>query len=304
MAVKGMRSSGATRLAERSDAERAWPHPALLAVVVLFLVALYYHPMREMMGTWALADSYYSHGYLVPFISAFLLWKDRARHRGVPIAPSPALGYSVLAAAVLLLLVGDLLGFGIFTQLSMLPMITALVLLIFGVAHFRAAWFPIWFLFFMIPIPPSLTASISLHLKLMATDGAVRLAQLFYLPIVQSGSYVLFKEDQLLVGDVCGGLRSLIALLALGALMSYVSRNRPWARVGLLVLAPPIAIATNILRIFALCVIAYHWGSPAATGLVHDISGFMIFVVALIMFFGCDIVFSWLSRRTESRKSS
>ena len=282
--------------------DRAGAHPVLLAAAAALLIALYYHPILEMENIWSMTDSYYSHGYLIPFISLFLLWRNRARHQGVSIVPAPGLGYAALGVALLLVLVGDLLSFHVFTQLSLLPMLTAVTLLFFGAAHFRAAWFPLCFLFFMIPIPPSLTASISLNLKLFATDWAVQLAQLFYLPIIQDGSFILFPTDRLLVGDVCGGLRSLIALVALGALMSYLSKNRPWARVALLILAPPIAIVTNIFRIFTLCVIAYHYGSPAATGWVHDVSGFMIFVVALALFFGCDVILSMLSARAERRE--
>ena len=128
---------------------------------------------------------------------------------------------------------------GVFGQLSMIPMLGGLILFLLGRRHARILWFPVAFLIFMVPIPPSLTQSIVLHIKLLATEAAVRLAQLATLPIIRDGSFVHFGDDQLLVGEVCGGLRSLIALLAFGALMCYISKTRLWARILILAVSGP-----------------------------------------------------------------
>ena len=140
----------------------------------------------------------------------------------------------------------------------------------------------------MVPIPPSLTQSIALKLKLLATTLAVDLANLVTLPMVQEGSFIHFNGDQLLVGEVCGGLRSLISLLAFGAIMAYISKTRRWARILLLVLSGPVAIVSNVVRIFLLCVVGYFWGSEIAAGKFHDISGVVIFAVAFILFLGLE----------------
>jgi exosortase len=167
-------------------------------------------------------------------------------------------------------------------------MITGALLLLHGGPRTQRMCFPIAYLIFMVPIPASLTQSIALKLKLFATECAVQLTSLCTLPVVREGSYVHFGNDQLLVGEVCGGLRSLIALLALGALMAYVSRTRAWARILLLALSGPVAVVTNILRISSLCAVAYFYGSDVAAGKFHDISGILIFVVAFVFFFSVD----------------
>jgi exosortase len=100
---------------------------------------------------------------------------------------------------------------------------------------------------------------------------------------------VHFGEDFLLVGEVCGGLRSLIALLALGALMAYISKTHWIARLLLFVaIAPIVAILTNVLRIFSLCVVGYFYGSEVAAGTFHDVSGILIFVVAFVLFLSLE----------------
>ncbi|MBX7258086.1 MAG: EpsI family protein [Candidatus Hydrogenedentes bacterium] len=252
-------------------------------VAALILVAMYRRAAEELYTNWNLVDSYYTHGYLVPLVSLFFVWKDRARIAGIPVSPS-AWGLVWMAFAGVMLLVGDFLGFRVFGHLSILPMLTGALIVFQGRARTQCMWFPIVFLIFMIPIPPSMTQSIALQLKLIAAETAVRIANLLTLPMVREGSYIHFGSDKLLVGDVCGGLRSLISLLALGALAAYISSAKRWGKVLLLVLAGPIAIAANIVRIFFLCVVGYIWGSEMAGGKVHDLSGVLIYAVAIMLF--------------------
>ena len=273
-----------------------------IPLLVLF-VLLYWRSMRELYGNWKSADSYYTHGFLIPLISLYFVWKDRRALARLPLAPSPA-GLAWILASSFMLLAGDFLGFRVIAQSSMLPMIVGLCLLLFGSAWTRRLWFPILFLAFMIPIPPSLTQNLALRLKLTAAHSAVALANLLTLPMIQDGSWVHFGNDRLLVGDICGGLRSLIALLALGAVFAYISSVRTWARVLILALSAPIAIAANIVRIFFLCVVGYVWGSEVAGGKVHDYSGILIFAVAILMFSAVDLPLRRIApRRLENDES-
>ncbi|MFA6240161.1 MAG: exosortase C-terminal domain/associated protein EpsI [Candidatus Hydrogenedentales bacterium] len=253
------------------------------AIALAVLIAMYWRAGQELYTNWNLTDSYYTHGYLVPFVSLFFVWRDRARIASAPVVPS-ALGLAWMGAAGIMLLVGDFLGFRVFGHLSIIPMLTGALLVFQGRARTQRMWFAIAFLLFMIPIPPSMTQSIALQLKLIAAETAVRIANVLTLPMVREGSYIHFGDDRLLVGDVCGGLRSLISLLALGALAAYISSSKRWGQVLLLLLAGPIAIAANIVRIFFLCVVGYFWGSEMAGGKVHDISGVLIYAVAILLF--------------------
>jgi len=252
--------------------------------VILLLVVVYRVPVAVMHRTWNLVDSYYSHGFLIPPISLFLVWLRREALLRARVRPS-LWGYPFLLCAALLLVLGAFLGFTVFGQFSLIPMIVGLVLVLLGPEHLKIMWFPIAFLLFMIPIPPALTQSISLNLKLLATECAIGVARALTFPMVREGSFVYFKQDSLLIGEVCGGLRSLISLLAIGALMAYFSKSRPWARILILILSGPIAIVANVFRILVLCVVGYFWGSAVASGTFHDVSGFFIYGVAFILFF-------------------
>ena len=259
----------------------AWIKGLLIAALV---VLIYWKAGHQIVDIWMLTDSYYSHGFLILPISAFLVWQRRREI--LEISPSPSgWGYVFLAAAAALIILGAFLGFSVFGHLSLVPMLLGVVLTTLGPGHLKLLWFPILFLFFMIPIPPSIMQSVVLDLKLFATSCAVGIARLATLPIIHDGSFVHFRDERLLIGDVCGGLRSLISLLAIGTLMAYFSKGRMWARVITLAISGPIAVAANIFRILLLCVVGYFWGSEVATGAVHDVSGVLIFVIAFILFF-------------------
>jgi exosortase len=271
--------------------------PLAIAVLIAMVVAYRFYG-RELYLNWNMRNSYYSHGFLVPFVSLFFAWRNRAAFLAAEAKPSPW-GYLWMAGAAALLLLADFLGFRVLGQVSLVVMIVGVLLVIMGVQRTLTLWFPLAFLLFMVPIPASLTASITFRLKLIASEAAVGLCNLLTMPVVQDGSYIHFKDDYLVVGEVCGGLRSLIALFALGAIIVYVSKCKTWARVVLLLLTGPIAIIANIFRIFLLCVVGYLYGSEVASGKVHDFSGYLIFVVAFGLFFIAEAVLRRLALERE-----
>lgn len=259
----------------------------VLAFTALLLVFCYLKTFSQLYTTWLAADSYYLHGFLIPPVSLFFVWRKRQELLAEPVRPS-WIGHVMVGIACLMLLVGDLLGLRFACQLSLVVMLAGLIPALWGVRHLAILWFPIAFLLMMIPIPTSIIQSISLNIKLFATEAAVRMARLAFLPIVREGSYVYFGDDHFIIGDVCGGLRSLISLISVGAVVAYISNARPWARLVLLAFSGPIAVLANVARIFLLCVVGYHWGSKTATGTFHDVSGLLIFLVAFILLFSLD----------------
>jgi exosortase len=282
-----MSASPAQGVAANRPRNAAWLRYAFVLSVVVLLAFIFAEAARNLHWNVTRADSYYSHSYFVPFVSLFLVWRKREQLATIPRIPANA-GFGFLLLACALVLVSDLLGFRILAQAALLPMIAGLLLVFAGWEVLRRLWFPIAFLAFMIPLPQSLTTSLTFRLKILAADGAVWLCNLFQLPMLRDGSYIHVVDDRLLVGDVCGGMRSMIALVALGALVAYLSETRPWARIAIVLMSPVIAVAANLLRIAFLCVVAYGWNSETASGWVHDFSGMLIYVVAIALLLGLD----------------
>jgi EpsI family protein len=272
-----------------------WKHLLVAGV----LVVLYWQSSEEMYRNWTADNTYYSHGFLVPLISLAIAWLKRGELARAPRDVSPW-GFLWLLGGLLLVILGDSLGFRVFAQFAIIPVLTGLIILLYGLTTARILWFPLFFLVFMVPIPPSLTESVSFTLKNVAAEMAVRLARLVTLPMVREGSYIYFGTDKLLVGDVCAGLRSLISLVAVGALATYFSKTKPWARVVLLAMTVPIAVVANVVRIFLLCVVGYFWGSEVAAGKFHDVSGILIYVVAFLMFFALEAYLRRVAPQAET----
>lgn len=282
-----MGSAHSQKLSGAPSKNAGWLVFVFALSVIGLLAILFAESARNLHWNVSRSNSYYSHSYLVPFVSAFLAWRKREHLAQLPRVPTNW-GFAFMILACVLVLLSDLLGFRILGQLAMIPMLAGLMLVFVGWRFVRHLWFPLAFLLFMIPLPQSLTTSITFRLKIMAADGAVWLCNAFYLPMLRDGSYIHIVNDRLLVGDVCGGMRSLIALLALGALVAYMSETRMWASIVIVLFSPVIAVVANLLRIAFLCVVAYFGGSELASGWVHDFSGVLIYLVAIGLLLGLD----------------
>ena len=288
----------AARESATTTTEKRGYSTVILSAIALLYCVVFADAVREMVENYNSPDSYYTHGYIIPFISLYFVWRKREELRKLHTEPS-RWGLWMISGCGLLVLAGDFLGFRIIAQFAMILALAGIIMSLWGNSHVRALWFPVAFLLFMIPIPTSITLSLVLYVKLLAIDCTVWISQLFGLPMVRDGSYIAFGNDRLLVGEVCGGLRSLIALLALGSLLAYMSKARPWARVTLLFLSAPVAILANVFRIFFLCLVAYMWGSSNATGKLHDASGIAIYAVAALLLSGIEF---FLRRVAPQRK--
>ena len=147
----------------------------------------------------------------------------------------------------------------------------------------KAILFPIVFLAFMVPLPIVVVISISFQLKILAAQIATALLNVINIPAFQEGSYIRMTHAAIIVEDVCSGLRSLIALLALGALFSYWMPSGKIKRLVMFLSSVPIALVTNVCRIMALAIIGEMWGTRYITGSVESFFGFCVFVLAFFL---------------------
>jgi exosortase len=271
---------------------------AVRAGVLLGLLGAMFAPtFAWMVERWREPDSYYSHGFLVPAVTAFLLWRRRAELRAGPSEPAASRrAFACLAAGTALHVFGIWRGVFFFSGVSLIPVLAGATGILLGARAFRAGFWPWLFLYFMVPLPMVTVAGLSFWLKTAATRIAMLGVSQAGIPWVLRGSYVLMPHAKLLIGDVCSGLRSLISLLALGALFAYMVPISAARRLALLLAAAPIALGANALRIFLLCIVAELYGEKAATGWFHDLSGMLLFVAA---FMGLELT----ARALESGRS-
>jgi exosortase len=148
----------------------------------------------------------------------------------------------------------------------------------------------------MIPAPTAAIATTTLKMKLFVARIAVSIVQMFGIPALREGSMVHMPNTSLVVGDPCSGLRSLIALSALGIIYAYIVKSSYSKKVALFLISMPLAIIANIIRTTATLFIANSYGNEIVTdGFLHEGFGLMVFVIAFIGLFatgkvlGCQI---------------
>lgn len=266
---------------------------ALVAILVAFIFWPTFQWMRD---RYTEADTYYSHGFLVPLVSLFLIYRRKKELQSIP--PSTNAGGIFLIAFGLFIHLGALLwGINFVCGFSLIIVLFGLFLALWGTEVTKKNTFPLLFLVFMVPLPKVLIITISFKLKIIAAQFATRIINAFGIPALRTGSVVQLPNTALTVGDPCSGLRSLISLLALGALYAYLINLTRTKKIILFLSAIPIAIAANVIRIVILLLVAYVYGAEVATGKFHDFSGIIVFGVALLGLMLVGRILSW-SRKT------
>lgn len=249
----------------------------------LFLLA-YLPSILWMWDRWFAPDSYYSHGILIPFVSGYLVWQKRAVLRSME-SKSSAWGLALIVTGLLVHLISSVLRIYFSSVFSMLLVLVGLIAHFYGTRVLRELVFPVSFLIFMLPMPLVVIVNISFKMKLFAAEIARNILTHMGLFAVREGSIIRMQHTYVVVEDVCSGLRSLIALAALGSIFAYGFKRPMHKRIFLFLSTIPIAVITNVCRIVFLAAVSEIWGARYATGLLHDASGFFVFALAFLMLF-------------------
>ncbi len=272
------------------------------AVVFTGLLGLIYYEILFRLGVHWYVDPDYSHGFLVPFLSAYLVWERREKLLALPVVPS-LWGVGVLGFGLIMLLIGSV-GVELYTQrTSLIVVLAGLVLLVLGREFLRVLMFPIVFLLFMVPLPAIVVNAVSFPLQLFAAQTATFCLFNLGIPVLREGNVIVLAGTTLEVAEACSGIRSLQALLALGTVYAYFSQRVMWKRWALVLLSIPIAIAANAFRVSGTGVLAHYFGIEAAEGFYHTFSGWLIFLVAFGLLLACGAVLSKIGLRGQTGRA-
>lgn len=250
-------------------------------ILAILVVGLYQPVLVNLVRQWW-DDENYSHGFLIPLVTAYFVWERRERLAKLAVSPSP-FGLALLAAGIGMLLLGNVSAELFTTRVSLLVVLAGLVLYLFGREHLKTVAFPILYLLFMIPLPAIVFNAIAFPLQLFAARTATVMLQFMDIPVFREGNLITLANITLEVAEACSGIRSLISLLALAVTYAYFTQRQPWRRIVLGLSTVPIAIAANVSRVAGTGILAYLFGSQVAQGFFHDFSGWLIFLVAAVL---------------------
>lgn len=249
------------------------------------LLGLAYAPTFEWLAArYRAPDTLYGHGPLVPLVSGYLVWRRRAELvRASAAGDARALSLVVPALLLHLLAVALRVDFG--SGVSLWLLVAGLCWLLWGAPVLSRVAFPWAFLGFAIPVPMVLVAHAAQVLKQWVIGAAGFLLEHTGTGVRTEGSYLLLPGGgRLLVDDECSGLRSIIALLALGTVMAATAGDLTRRRRGLVAaLAVPVALLANLLRVILLSLIGAQQG-PEAAARWHDVSGWGVYAITILCY--------------------
>ncbi len=265
--------------------ERRSPYPAIgIAIIGVLVLTLYAPVLVWMVNTWQ-RDAYYSHAFLIPPLAAFLVWTKRERLAQIPL-DGQFRGLGLILGALLLYALGVWGDVNFLSAISLISVLGGLLLWIWGRQATRELLFPLAFLLFMVPLGKLLSDAFSNSLQRKATEGAVAALRIFGIPADMLGARIDVPQYTFIVAEACSGLKSIIAMTALAALLAYLVKAPPWKRLVVFAAAVPAAVAANIVRITVVVLVGQCFGAEAAEGFFHGASGVIVFVVGFAALMG------------------
>ena len=251
-------------------------------ILLICLIVTYWQTIGIMIDQW-LDNQDYSHGILVPFITAYLIWAKRKDFAQLKVGTDWR-ALTLMFAAFCFLVIGRMATEFFTTRFSMVIFIFGVTWFVYGPKMVKALLFPLGFLVLMIPLPKLVHSQLTFPLQLLSSKGAVSILNMLDIIAYREGNIIDIGFMQLQVVEACNGLRYILPLLTLGVLFAYFGQKIFWKRILLIVATVPVAILSNMLRISGTAVIGIYWGSKAAEGFFHSFSGWAVFMISIGIF--------------------
>jgi exosortase B len=261
-----------------------WPGLLMVSVLAAYTPTA----LSLIAGPWQTEQE--GHGPLIIAASLWLVWQSRERLKSAEISAAPVMGWiALLIGLALMFLARVQQGLLTVEVFSIIPVIAGCILISVGWPTLRVLAFPIGFLLFAVPMPDWLIDAATVPLKVFISNIVTRILYAAGYPIAQNGVIIMIGSYQVMVKDACSGMNSIFALSAIGVFYAYAFRWSEKIRSMLLLVSIiPITIAANFIRVMTLVLIAYYGGPDLLEGVVHDLTGIGLFIVAVFLLFLFD----------------
>lgn len=246
------------------------------ALVALFVPTFY----KLVTYGWDNAD--YSHGPLILVAFLWLLWRNRDFLQGEADESVHLGSLGLLLFGLFCYTVGSIFSSMVTESFALIPVFIGVTGFLFGKRGVQRVLFPALFLIFLVPPPSFIIDMVTAPLQLLvATASGFLLKTAGYL-VSRNGVILHVGDYNIIVGEVCSGLRSLISLMAVGAIYAYLQNISNLKRAVLFLSIIPISIIANIFRLIILSLITHYFGEAAGQGFFHNFSGFILFLVTIV----------------------
>lgn len=249
------------------------------SIIALALVWAYLQNIKWLIISWT-ENANYSHGPLIPLISLYLVFSKRHE---IAVANKNAdnIGLIIILISLAIYFISLRAQINFIGSYSLILSLAGAIFLLFGIEIFRIIFFPVGYLIFMVPFWVGATDFIGNVLKLLSSIVVFNLFYLFEIPILREGVLLHLRNGSLEVADPCSGIRSLIALLAIGTLLAMYMNSSILKKVLLALSIIPIVFIANTIRVLFFGIVLELTGNIISEGFWHTMSGLIVFVMTL-----------------------
>ena len=266
--------------------QSSWITPGLFWLLIATIgAALFFNDgLEALLAAWSLPE--YSHGPLIPLLSAFLFLRQLKEY---PVDPGPKrnrwVGVTVILAALLLASLGKLSNISDLVAYATILWVGGVLLVSFGWATGKHFWPPVLHLVYMLPLPGVLYFKMTTWLQFISSELGVWFLRLLSVPVFLDGNIIDLGVTKLHVAEACSGLRYLFPILSFSYIFAVLYRGPMWHKAVLLISAAPITVLMNSVRIAVAGIIVQYYGLDWLDGFTHFFEGWVIFIACILLLF-------------------
>lgn len=253
-----------------------------MGVLTAGFFIVFYPVLLQLVSLWMNSDDNSYGAFVIP-ISAYIIWLKKETLQKLPVKPSNW-GLPWVVLSILMYSIANYADILTLKPFTMVLTLSGMVLYLFGVSIFKELIFPLFFLFFLVPVPTQIYSALTIPLQLLVTRVSVFAASILDISVLREGNIIHLPNKSFQVVQACSGLRSLVSIITLSTVFGYLTLRMNVLRSILCLSAIPVAVFVNILRVF-LMVILFHYLhiDLAENDTVHSLYGALIFILALIL---------------------
>jgi exosortase D (VPLPA-CTERM-specific) len=268
---------------ETSLTSTIWKSPVSFWVLIFMCALLVGYAFQEtildMIGRWNNQEEY-GYGYIIPFITLFLIWQRKDQLAEMEFSAS-IWGLLLITFGGFLFFLGAVATTHTLSQYGLVVTILGTALALLGWKTFKIVMVPLAVLFFMVPLPPFIYQTLSAKLQLVSSQIGVDVIRLFGISVYLEGNVIDLGSYKLQVVEACSGLRYLFPLVSLSFIVAYIYKGAFWKKAVIFLSSIPITVFMNSFRIGVIGVLVEYGGPEQAEGFLHDFEGWIVFMACI-----------------------
>jgi exosortase len=251
------------------------------AVLTACFVWAFWHTFVDLWRVWQ-DNADYSAGQLVPLTVLYMVAARRRRLGELELRSGP-MGFMVFLVGLALNLAGAYYLYASLENLGIVICANGLVLGLLGWKAYKLLWYPMLFLFLMVPLPGHIHDAVMLPLQRMGAQISAAILEVVGVPVERYGHVLEVAGRRIAVAEACNGLRMVLAFVIVAGVVAFVIRRPRWQKGFIVVSSIPIALACNVLRVVATACMYAAGHEQLARGAFHDGMGLVMMPAALLL---------------------